>query len=232
MHALVHFVEILGDERTAGTFPKRARVLKQRIHERLWDSRDRFFKTNPLQSKSERVLDFSFENNDKRYSAREQIGYTPWYFHFPDAGYEDAWKQLSESDGFSAQYGITTAEQRHMGYELLTDENECERYGNYYNRSTFCDLVITGLVGLRPRSDEVLELNPLFPEKDRDYCCRDALRYHCDEMTIPYDKSGDRFGKGRDLHVIRNGIMLTEKLLIRSPPRHEGLPRLNCCAIT
>ena len=33
----------------------------------------------------------------------------------------------------------------------------------YYNHSSFCDLVITGLVGLRPRADDLLEMNPLIP---------------------------------------------------------------------
>ena len=33
--------------------------------------------------------------------------------------------------------------------------------GKDYNHSTYCDLVITGLVGLRPRPDDTVEVNPL-----------------------------------------------------------------------
>jgi hypothetical protein len=33
--------------------------------------------------------------------------------------------------------------------------------GRDYNHSTYCDLVITGLVGLRPREDDILEVPPV-----------------------------------------------------------------------
>jgi len=36
--------------------------------------------------------------------------------------------------------------------------------GDHYNHSTYCDLIITGLVGLRPRADDIVEVNPLLPE--------------------------------------------------------------------
>jgi hypothetical protein len=29
-----------------------------------------------------------------------------------------------------------------------------------YNHSTLCDLVISGLIGLRPRADNIIEVNP------------------------------------------------------------------------
>src|SRR5262249_51551277 len=34
----------------------------------------------------------------------------------------------------------------------------------YYNHSTFADLLITGVVGLRPRADDTVEIHPLLPE--------------------------------------------------------------------
>ena len=35
--------------------------------------------------------------------------------------------------------------------------------GDHYNHSSYADLVITGLMGLRPRADDVVEVNPLAP---------------------------------------------------------------------
>ncbi len=51
---------------------------------------------------------------------RENIGYTPWYFDLPDdrAGYEDAWKQLMDPEGFYAPFGPTTAERRHPEFQI------------------------------------------------------------------------------------------------------------------
>ena len=56
--------------------------------------------------------------------------------------------------------------------------------GRDYNHSTFNDLIITGLVGLRPRMDHRLEINPLVPEGSLDYFCLDHVRYHDRDLTI------------------------------------------------
>jgi hypothetical protein len=80
-----------------------------------------------------------------------------------------------------------------------------EERGKDYNHSTFCDLVISGLVGLRPRADETVEVNPLVPEGTWDYFCLDQIRYHGHWLTILYDKRGERYGKGKGLHVFSDG---------------------------
>jgi len=77
--------------------------------------------------------------------------------------------------------------------------------GRDYNHSTFNDLIITGLVGLRPRSDHVVEVNPLVPEGALDYFCLDGVRYHDWNLTILYDKTGKRYKKGAGLHVFVDG---------------------------
>ncbi len=80
-----------------------------------------------------------------------------------------------------------------------------EERGKDYNHSTFCDLVITGLSGLRPRADETVEVNPLVPEAAWDYFCLDQIRYHGHWLTILYDKNGERYGRGKGLHVFSDG---------------------------
>jgi hypothetical protein len=77
--------------------------------------------------------------------------------------------------------------------------------GKDYNHSTFCDLVITGLVGLRPRADDLIEVNPLAPEGALDYFCLDRVRYHGRTLTVLYDKTGDRYGQGKGLRVLVDG---------------------------
>jgi len=80
-----------------------------------------------------------------------------------------------------------------------------EERGKDYNHSTFCDLVISGLVGLRPRADDTVEVCPLLPEGTWDYFCLDQLRYRGRCLTILFDKSGQRYGKGEGLRVYADG---------------------------
>ncbi len=86
--------------------------------------------------------------------------------------------------------------------------------GKDYNHSTFCDLVISGLIGLRPRADETIEVNPLVPEGAWDYFCLDQIRYHDRWLTILFDADGTRYCKGRGLRVFSDGreIAASDKL--------------------
>ncbi len=76
--------------------------------------------------------------------------------------------------------------------------------GKDYNHSTFCDLVISGLIGLRPRSDDTVEVNPLVPPS-WDYFCLDQIPYHGLNLTILFDKTGSHYGKGKGLRVFADG---------------------------
>lgn len=77
--------------------------------------------------------------------------------------------------------------------------------GKDYNHSTFCDLVISGLAGLRPRADAVVEVNPLVPADRWDWFCLDHVLYHGRTLTIFWDKTGDRYRRGKGLHVLADG---------------------------
>ena len=74
--------------------------------------------------------------------------------------------------------------------------------GKDYNHSTFCDLVINGLVGLRPQADDTVLVNPLVPADKWDYFCLENVPYHGRLLTILWDKTGKRYGKGPGLRVL------------------------------
>jgi len=78
--------------------------------------------------------------------------------------------------------------------------------GKDYNHSSFCDLIITGLVGLRPRADAVVEVHPLVPDGKWDWFCLDHISYHGKILTILWDKTGDKYGRGKGLRVLVDGI--------------------------
>ena len=77
--------------------------------------------------------------------------------------------------------------------------------GKDYNHSTFVDLVISGLIGLRPRvRDEVL-ISPLIPEGLWGYFALHNVEYHGRLLSIIWDATGERFGLGKGLMVYVNG---------------------------
>jgi hypothetical protein len=77
--------------------------------------------------------------------------------------------------------------------------------GRDYNHSTFCDLVIGGLVGLCPRLDEVVDVDPLLPHGAWSYFCLDRVRYHGHDLTILYDADGSRYRHGAGLRIHVDG---------------------------
>ncbi len=77
--------------------------------------------------------------------------------------------------------------------------------GNYYNHSGFADPLITGLIGLRPRADNRIELRPLLPVGAWSYFAIDALPYHRHLLTILWDSTGKRYGRGKGMMLLVDG---------------------------
>ena len=249
-----------GDEGMAMKYGLKADSIKTLVQDKLWNTDHHFFETM---------------RGDASAEVREAIGYIPWYFNLPDASskYTVAWKEVMDEKGFSAPYGLTTAERRHPEFRthgvgkcewdgaiwpfasaqtltamanfmnnypqtVLTDSvyfHQMERYvesqhhrgrpyigeyldevtgywlkgdqerSRYYNHSTFNDLMITGLIGLRPRMDNTVEVNPLIPEGKWDYFCLDNVLYHGRNLTILWDKDGSRYQRGKGLHIYVDG---------------------------
>lgn len=104
------------------------------------------------------------------------------------------------------------------GYWLKGDEER----SRYYNHSTFNDLIITGLVGVRPRVDDLLEVNPLVPSNQWDWFCLDNLWYHGKTITILWDKDGKHYKKGAGFSIYVNG-----KKIAHSPVLEKTITKMN-----
>lgn len=87
------------------------------------------------------------------------------------------------------------------GYWLKGDQER----SRYYNHSTFNDLIINGMVGLRPRQDAKIEVHPLIPEDKWEWFCLDNVKYKGKIVTIFWDKNGSKYNKGEGLHVLVDG---------------------------
>jgi hypothetical protein len=283
--AIAAIAERAGKQEIAAKYRDKAGRLRRLVLENLWDGDAKFFKVLPRGEGAARV------------DVRELHGYTPWYFNLPprSRGYEVAWKQLIDPQGFHAPFGPTTAERRHPGFSVSYQDHECQwngpswpfatsvtltalanvlndypqesitrrdyfetlktytkshrlrgedgvivpwidenlnpltgdwiartrlkswkngtwdpdkggvERGKDYNHSTYCDLIITGLVGLRPQAGDTVVVNPLLPEDTWDYFCLEGVLYHGRTLTILYDKTGKRYDKGIGLRLFADG---------------------------
>jgi hypothetical protein len=61
------------------------------------------------------------------------------------------------------------------------------------------------MVGLRPRADGKLVLDPLVPPGEWSYFAMDGLPYHGHLLTIVYDQTGRHYHRGRGLTLFVDG---------------------------
>jgi hypothetical protein len=252
---------LAGNKSIAKEFDGKAAQLKRLVQEKLWDPEAKFFE--------------ALRQDGKFSNVREELGFIPWMFELPDSNkdYDAAWFQLNDPQGFSAPFGLTSAERRHPQFrshgvgtcewdgavwpyatsqtlyalanvlrdykqsivtpqdyfgEFLTyvrsqhaggkpyigeylDEvtgdwiNGKGGRSRYYNHSTFADLLITGVIGLRPHANDSVEIFPLLPEGTWNWFCLDGVKYHGHMLTIFWDKDGSRYGRGQGLVVLADG---------------------------
>ena len=284
--AIADIARLANKPKLAAEFTTKAGDLKRLTQQHLWDTNASFFKVLIATNAS-----VPFVLSD----AREAIGFVPWMFNLPDPApaHAAAFAQLTDSQGFSAPYGFTTAERRHPQFRshgvgtcewdgaiwpfatsqtlyavanVLRESqtaapgisslspSDGERAGvrglpiysqdyfsafltythsqhangkpyigeyqdevtgdwingkngrsRYYNHSTYADLLITGVVGLRPRADNIVEVWPLLSNGTWDWFCLDGVKYHGRMLTILWDKDGSRYGHGAGLQILANG---------------------------
>ena len=81
---------------------------------------------------------------------------------------------------------------------------DSSNHSEHYDHSTYNDDVITGLLGIVPRSDDFLQINPIVPQNWTFYAIENAA-YHGHLISYFYDADGTRYGLGKGLTVFVNG---------------------------
>ncbi|KAJ0381928.1 hypothetical protein COL922a_013567 [Colletotrichum nupharicola] len=66
---------------------------------------------------------------------------------------------------------------------------------HHYFHSGYVDLILSGFVGIRPRADDVLEVNPLADPSSISYFRAERILYHGQEIAVQSDATGDRYGE-------------------------------------
>jgi hypothetical protein len=101
--------------------------------------------------------------------------------------------------------------------------HDAYNHSEHYFHSGYTDLVITGLMGLVPRNDDVLEVRPLLPA-EWDYCALDHVTYRGREVAVVWDRAGTRYGLGKGLHLVANGKVIASAAKVE--PLQGKLPPL------
>lgn len=94
------------------------------------------------------------------------------------------------------------------GEWLITGEKE--KRSRFYNHSTFCDLVISGLVGIVPWHTDSLAVDPLLPDDAWDWFCLDGVPYHGHSVTVIWDRTGQRYRRGVGFIVMVDGEIVAQ----------------------
>ncbi|RYF90327.1 MAG: glycogen debranching protein, partial [Chitinophagaceae bacterium] len=69
-------------------------------------------------------------------------------------------------------------------------------WSNHYNHSSFNNLIITGLCGIRPEAGDSLTVHPLIDSSIR-YFALDNISYHGHRLSVLYDRDGSRYKLGK-----------------------------------
>jgi hypothetical protein len=281
--AIARIAEVAGDKANADKFRAKADALKARVQTMLWDPRREFFlirfkndEANEKDYPGKPIKAGTLIYEDGPFAGipegRELIGYVPWQFNLPDAGFESAWRFLMDTNYFFAPYGpsfvgrkdpmfllqksccwwsghswpyATTQTLKALAnllqnyrqqvitradyLKLLTiyarthskdgkpyiaeaahpDTGSWEGHDGYnhsehYFHSGFNDLIITGLVGIKPRADDILEVDPLAPA-DWAWFALDDVAYRGHLVSVVWDKDGTRYRQGKGFHLLVDG---------------------------
>jgi hypothetical protein len=105
-------------------------------------------------------------------------------------------------------------------------------FSEHYNHSSFVDLVLTGLLGIKPQADDRLVLKPLVPDA-WSYFAVQNLPYHGHLLSIVWDLDGTHYNAGSGLQVFQDGTRIFESatlgnatLMVAPPVQPAAAPRL------
>jgi hypothetical protein len=76
-----------------------------------------------------------------------------------------------------------------------------------YNHSTFNDLVLSGLFGIRPQQDDSVRVAPLAP-RDWDHFAVENVAYHGHNLSVVWDRDGSTYDAGAGFSVWLDGELV------------------------
>ena len=127
-----------GDKNTVTLFSQKAQTLKKNFLEKCWDPKRNFFFHRFQNDEEGGIKANTLTYQTGKYAGdlhgREQMGFIPWYFRMPDAGFESAWKYLMDPNYFFSAFGPTTVEKGDPLFNVA--KNCCAWSGNAWPYAT------------------------------------------------------------------------------------------------
>jgi hypothetical protein len=97
-------------------------------------------------------------------------------------------------------------------------------HSEHYFHSSYIDLVITGLVGLRPRADDTLEVNPQIPDS-WNWLALEDVEYRGRKVSVYWDRDGSRYRRGAGLTLYVDGRRIAQSSAVARLVVHMGSAR-------
>ncbi len=112
----------------------------------------------------------------------------------------------ADYDTLLDEYAATQSQngQPYLGQAHDPDQPSWMYGADDYNHSSFNDLVISGLIGLRPQVGDTLQVKPLVPAS-WNYFALENVPYHGHNVTVLWDKDGSRYHQGAGLRLYVDG---------------------------
>ena len=83
-------------------------------------------------------------------------------------------------------------------------------HSDHYFHSSYNDLIISGLIGLRPTDGDAVVVNPLIPD-DWAYFALDDVMLRGHRVSVVWDRDGTRYKLGKGLRVIADGESIASR---------------------
>lgn len=90
-----------------------------------------------------------------------------------------------------------------------------QNHSEDYNHSSYTDLVLSGLIGLRPQSDNTLRVQPLTPST-WDHFAAENVPYHGHTVTVLWDRDGKHYGQGAGMRLYVDGRLVQRSTTLRA----------------
>lgn len=112
-----------------------------------------------------------------------------------------------------------------LGYwnnrQRMYGSNDSNRnMGDDYNHSTFIDLILSGLFGIRPQEDGSVQVSPLLLSKIASFSVDHVLIHGEFILSVIWDKSGRVYNRGQGLSVLLDGQLVANSKTIKRMTIH------------
>ena len=140
--------------------------------------------------------------------------------HYPEtassvttADYTNLLRQYAQLHYNRARGGVLNLEEDYngtTGYPIVG----LTRSPHYFH-SGFIDQILSGFVGIRPRDDDVLEVNPLAASTQISYFRADRILYHGNDVAVQWDSTGSQYGTAGLVVEVNGAVVASSPTLTR-----------------